>query len=141
MPKQGYSARVADDLSRAFWRIVCLALPLAVGACGITGPNLREFTIAVDSIRVDSVAVGTSQVGVRFFGTIGGTSCRTLKRIERTASGDSIWFRFVGRSRGGDCFQMPTLLRHVEPVLATKPLTVLVFQPNGTTLTRRVASP
>ena len=124
--------------------IVGVALLSASSAtCGLTSPSGREFVIQVDSIVAGMTIDPAGLVPVRFFGTVGGTSCQWLERVEKSASGDSLRLRFVGKSKGGNCLAMPTPLRH-EELLASLParrVTVVVEQRNGPPLARTVALP
>lgn len=121
---------------------VCVVGALST-ACGLTSPSRAEFVISVDSIVVGVTGDPAGLVPVRFFGLVGSSGCQVLKRVEKSASGDSLRLRFVGERRGGNCTQMPIQLRH-EELLASLParrVTVVVEQPHGAQLSRTVVLP
>jgi hypothetical protein len=84
---------------------------LTVSGCGlITGSD--EFLAQVDSVSVQAPLVSGAHTTLTFFGYVGANGCVDLQRVERKAVGDTITWRFVSRSRGGTCTQMPVVLRH-----------------------------
>jgi hypothetical protein len=135
-------------LSRALHKYVPLAAlltpvaaALTLGGCGlITGSD--EFVAQVDSVRVEAPRPNSSANPLTFFGYIGANGCVDLQRVEKKVVADTIVWRFVSRSRGGTCIQMPIPLRHVDSIPSQPARTVHIkVDQRGAPLRRTVSLP
>ena len=118
-----------------------VAAALTLGGCGlITGSD--EFLAQVDSVRVEAPLPNSSSVPLTFFGYVGANGCVELKSVERKVVADTITWRFVARSRGGNCIQMPIPLRHVDSIPGQPARTVHIkVDQRGAPLRRTVSLP
>ena len=77
-----------------------------------------------------------------FFGYVGANGCVDLQRVERNVVADTISWRFVSRSRRGDCIQMPIPLRYIDSVPSQPARTVHIrVEQRGAPLRRTVSLP
>lgn len=114
---------------------------LTLSGCGlITGSD--EFLAQVDSVTVQAPLANSASTTLTFFGYVGANGCVDLKRVDRRAVADTISWRFVSRSRGGSCTQMPITLRYVDSIPSQPARSVHIkVEQRGTPLRRTVTLP
>ncbi|GAB1341837.1 hypothetical protein [Gemmatimonas sp.] len=114
---------------------------LTLSGCGlITGSN--EFLAQVDSVTVQAPLANSSSAALTFFGYVGANGCVDLKRVDKRVVADTLTWRFVSRSRGGSCTQMPVTLRYVDSIPSQPARTVHIkVEQRAAPLTRAVTLP
>ena len=124
-------------------------LPFALGAlalvvdCNMPTPP-QEFVIGVDSISGPTAVSGGAPFELRLWGTIGPDECHSLIAVRTTRADARLDVTAIGQSftrGGGLCRPLRQEMRgavlRVDPPVPD-PFTVIVHQPDGSTLTRTI---
>ncbi len=120
-----------------------LAAGILLSACGLIGGS-DEYVIGVDSVSFAAPMLPDGAVRTTYHGFVGANGCATLRRVERQAlPADTLQLRFIGRTDGGNCTQMPIVLRHVDsiPNLPARTVHLRVLQRSGDPLRYNVTLP
>ncbi|HVT38625.1 MAG TPA: hypothetical protein VHE78_06265 [Gemmatimonadaceae bacterium] len=119
-------------------------LSVASMACGsVTGSKSAEFTIAVDSITGPTAVSGGGAFESRLWGVVGPSGCYRFKELRTTRVPAQIDVTVIGELMSGvACTQVFVTLGgvtlRVEPIIPND-FRIVVHQPNGSTLVRRIA--
>ena len=129
----------------AISRLVTGALAVAASSgCGLVSNRGDTYVVQADSIGVGPVRSADNTVPVRVYGFVGGSSCQSLKTVERSATGDTLFRRFIGvQSGGGNCFLTLSLLEFEErlPNVPARRVVFVVRQARGAPLARTINLP
>ena len=122
-------------------RVVLAAATIALTACGLLGPERREFVIHVDSIGGPTTVSGSASFQQLFYGFVGSDGCYSFTEFRMTRTSTEADVTVVGEhaTGGGDCTTAIVTLDG-EPLTidppVSGPFTLRVHQPDGTVLTR-----
>jgi hypothetical protein len=111
---------------------------LALGACDRSPVEPAQYVIKVDSISAPASVGYAEPFTVTFHGTVGGSSCYSLRRVEREYSAGAVDFVFIGeRCTSGNGRLLVVALNQPELVRISRlgPVTIRVRQPDGSILT------
>jgi hypothetical protein len=103
-----------------------------------------EFTVRVDSISGPTAVSGGAAWQQQLWGTVGPSGCTTFKELRTTRAATQMDVTVIGqRVDGAACGAGSALLNGlavtVGPTIATH-FTLVVHQPNGSTLSRSILS-
>lgn len=124
----------------AFAVFACM---LVVASCSSSIlPESSEFVVRVDSISGPTAVSGGIAFESRLWGVVGGSGCYSFKELRTVRVANQIDVTVVGQyAPHAVCTQafvtLDGVILRVEPVIPTQ-FFIVVHQPDGTTLSRRI---
>ena len=118
-------------------------LGIAVSACSsATEPSSPDFTVRVDSISGPNAVSGGIAANAFLWGTVGPNGCTMLKELQTTRAPSQIDVTVIGkRVAGASCaagsLSLSGAVLRLDPPI-TYDFMIVVHQPDGSTLTRRI---
>lgn len=107
---------------------------LLVSTASLTACGLFEgedtYTIVADSVKV-SAATNATQARLQFYGWAASSGCGWHDRTERRVAGDTIIWRFTGRSKPATCTQALVPLDYIDSIAQNPARTVQIRVENG----------
>lgn len=122
---------------------VCAALIVTATACGsVTDAMSSDFTVHVDSITGPNAVSGGIAANAFLWGTVGPSGCTRLSELRVLRSPSQVDATVVGERVGGAACADGTvtlkgLVLKLDPPISYDFL-IVVHQPDGSTLTRRI---
>jgi hypothetical protein len=124
--------------------IAALAAGGTLGGCSAstTSPSSRSFVIRVDSLTGFTAVSGGVAARQLVWARVGPNGCHRFAGFDVARSGSQMDVTARGELTPGDnCYQVVVELRgeplRLDPPIP-RPLTIVVHQPDGSTLTRQV---
>lgn len=118
-------------------------ITVAVMGCGaVTEASSTDFTVHVDSITGPNAVSGGIAWDNFLWGTVGPSGCTTFKELRTTRVTAQIDVTVVGeRVAGASCrsgtLTLNGMVLRLEPIIPNN-FMIVVHQPDGSTLTRRI---
>ncbi|HYG39216.1 MAG TPA: hypothetical protein VD908_11380 [Cytophagales bacterium] len=124
---------------RRFYFLLALLCAISFMSCKEEDDG-KTYQIKVDSLVISDVVNADEALTIQFFGTAGPDGCHSFSRFEVNVKAEVVSIKLWGKVAGNVCTQsiVPLNEKYVIHPPLSKQLTIIVNQPDGSFIERRV---